>query len=132
LRYVRSASFVSVSTARRTTRTSPVELVSRSFPSGLSARTRVSCRTSAQTARRAKSADDCVDPRLLDRSLAGREYDEQLLADLPPNVDPCGENGEFHTFVYAGPIFGSPLRCERGATVARDGFVFCDLLEQGA
>jgi uncharacterized protein (TIGR00290 family) len=74
----------------------------------------------------------CVDPRLLDRSFAGREYDERLLADLPPNVDPCGENGEFHTFVYAGPIFGSPLRCRRGATVERDDFVFCDLLEQGA
>jgi uncharacterized protein (TIGR00290 family) len=74
----------------------------------------------------------CVDPRLLDRSFAGREYDERLLADLPPNVDPCGENGEFHTFVYAGPIFGSPLGCRRGATIERDGFVFCDLLEQGA
>jgi uncharacterized protein (TIGR00290 family) len=74
----------------------------------------------------------CVDPRLLDRSFAGREYDERLLADLPPNVDPCGENGEFHTFVYAGPIFGSPLRSRRGATVERDGFVFCDLLEQRA
>jgi uncharacterized protein (TIGR00290 family) len=65
----------------------------------------------------------CVDPRLLDRSFAGREYDERLLADLPPNVDPCGENGEFHTFVYPGPIFRSPLRCRRGATVERDGFV---------
>jgi len=72
----------------------------------------------------------CVDTRLLDRSFAGREYDEPLLADLPPNVDPCGENGEFHTFGYAGPIFGSPLRCRRGAIVERDGFVFCDLLEQ--
>jgi hypothetical protein len=77
-----------------------------------------------------RAADD--DPRLLDRSFTGREYDERLLADLPPSVDPCGENGEFHTFVYAGPILGSPLHCRRGATVERDGFVFCDLLEQGA
>jgi diphthamide synthase (EF-2-diphthine--ammonia ligase) len=67
------------------------------------------------------------------RSLLCRSrVDERLLADLPPNVDPCGENGEFHTFVYAGPIFSLPLRCRRGATVERDGFVFCDLLEQGA
>jgi uncharacterized protein (TIGR00290 family) len=70
----------------------------------------------------------CLDPRVLDPSLAGRAYDERLLADLPPGVDPCGENGEFHTFVHAGPIFSEPIACETGEVVERDGFVFCDLL----
>ena len=69
----------------------------------------------------------CLDPRTLDRSFAGRRYDEQLLADLPPGVDPCGENGEFHTFVHAGPIFDEPIACTAGDIVERDGFVFCDL-----
>ncbi len=70
----------------------------------------------------------CVDPRALDASFAGRAYDEQLLADLPANIDPCGENGEFHTFVHAGPIFTEPVACESGEVVEREGFVFCDLL----
>ena len=70
----------------------------------------------------------CLDPRALDRSFAGRSYDEQLLADLPPSVDPCGENGEFHTFVHAGPLFRSPIGCRTGEVVERDGFVFCDLV----
>ena len=70
----------------------------------------------------------CVDPDALDGSFAGREYDERLLADLPPGVDPCGENGEFHTFVYDGPVFDEPVACERGEVVERDGFVFADLL----
>jgi len=70
----------------------------------------------------------CVDPDRLDPSFAGRAFDEELLADLPPEVDPCGENGEFHTFVHAGPIFGRPIGCERGEVVHRDGFVFCDVL----
>jgi uncharacterized protein (TIGR00290 family) len=70
----------------------------------------------------------CVDPRALDASFAGRAYDEQLLADLPAGVDPCGENGEFHTFVHAGPIFTEPIACEIGEVVEREGFVFCDLL----
>jgi uncharacterized protein (TIGR00290 family) len=69
----------------------------------------------------------CLDPRALDASFAGRRYDEQLLADLPPNVDPCGENGEFHTIVHAGPIFASPIACATGAVVEREGFVFCDM-----
>jgi uncharacterized protein (TIGR00290 family) len=69
----------------------------------------------------------CLDPRALDPSFAGRRYDEQLLADLPPNVDPCGENGEFHTFVHAGPIFARPIVCAIGTVVEREGFVFCDL-----
>jgi uncharacterized protein (TIGR00290 family) len=73
----------------------------------------------------------CVDPRVLDSSFAGRPYDEQLLADLPPAVDPCGENGEFHTFVSGGPIFGEPIACERRGIVTRDGFTFCDLVPTG-
>jgi uncharacterized protein (TIGR00290 family) len=74
----------------------------------------------------------CVDPRALDPSFAGREFDEGLLKDLPPAVDPCGENGEFHTFVYDGPIFSEPVACRRGEVVERDGFVFCDLLASDA
>jgi uncharacterized protein (TIGR00290 family) len=70
----------------------------------------------------------CVDPRALDGSFAGRTYGEQLLADLPADVDPCGENGEFHTFVHAGPIFTEPVACEPGEIVERDGFVFCDVM----
>jgi uncharacterized protein (TIGR00290 family) len=70
----------------------------------------------------------CVDPRALDPAFAGRRYDERLLAELPPGVDPCGENGEFHTFVSAGPIFAEPIACETGRIVERDGFVFCDLM----
>ena len=69
----------------------------------------------------------CVEPRTLSPSFAGRAYDEQLLAELPPGVDPCGENGEFHTFVSEGPIFAQPIECETGEIVERDGFVFCDL-----
>ncbi len=69
----------------------------------------------------------CVDPRQLDPSFAGRRYDERLLADLPPGVDPCGERGEFHTFVYAGPIFGHRIECEVGQVSLRDGFAFCEL-----
>jgi uncharacterized protein (TIGR00290 family) len=69
----------------------------------------------------------CVDPRALDPAFCGRQYDERLLAELPPGVDPCGENGEFHTFVSAGPIFAEPIACKRGEIVERDGFVFCDL-----
>jgi uncharacterized protein (TIGR00290 family) len=69
----------------------------------------------------------CVDPRALDGAFCGRRYDERLLAQLPPSVDPCGENGEFHTFVSAGPIFAAPIACVTGEIVERDGFVFCDL-----
>ena len=69
----------------------------------------------------------CVDPKLLAREFVGREFDEHLLSDLPPKVDPCGENGEFHTFVYAGPMFRHDLPVEVGEIVSRDGFVFADL-----
>jgi uncharacterized protein (TIGR00290 family) len=70
----------------------------------------------------------CVDPRQLDGSFAGRRFDAELLAELPADVDPCGENGEFHTFVHAGPIFDAPIACEIGEVVEREGFVFCDVL----
>jgi uncharacterized protein (TIGR00290 family) len=70
----------------------------------------------------------CVDPAKLDPSFAGREFDAGFLDDLPPSVDPCGENGEFHTFVYDGPIFRSPIPFSHGETVERDGFVFHDVL----
>jgi diphthamide synthase (EF-2-diphthine--ammonia ligase) len=69
----------------------------------------------------------CLDPRKLDPTFAGRSYDEHLLAELPSGVDPCGENGEFHTFVYAGPVFRAPIACMLGDVVERDGFVFADL-----
>jgi diphthamide synthase (EF-2-diphthine--ammonia ligase) len=70
----------------------------------------------------------CVDPRLLDASFAGREFDAELLAQLPPGVDPCGEHGEFHTFAYAGPMFRHSVQLREGEVVTRDGFVFADLL----
>jgi uncharacterized protein (TIGR00290 family) len=73
----------------------------------------------------------CVDPRQLDPSFAGRAFDLELLRNLPAGVDPCGENGEFHTFVTGGPIFSAPVRVEHGETVERDGFVFHDLLPHG-
>ena len=69
----------------------------------------------------------CVDPRKLDSAFAGRSYDERLLAELPPEVDPCGENGEFHTFVHGGPIFRRPIACAIGDIVVREGFVFADI-----
>jgi len=71
----------------------------------------------------------CVDTRVLDPSLAGREWNEALLAELPAGIDPCGENGEFHTCVYAGPMFSRPLALERGETVTREPFIWCDLVE---
>jgi uncharacterized protein (TIGR00290 family) len=69
----------------------------------------------------------CVDPRRIDASFCGRAFDAALLRDLPADADPCGENGEFHTFVHAGPIFAAPVPVEHGETVERDGFVFHDL-----
>jgi uncharacterized protein (TIGR00290 family) len=70
----------------------------------------------------------CIDPRVMPRSLAGREFDRSLLADLPAGVDACGENGEFHTFAWDGPMFRSPIRVRGGDVVERDGFVFADLV----
>ena len=72
----------------------------------------------------------CVDPRVLNRDFAGRELDENFFRDLPAGVDPCGENGEFHTFVHDGPLFRKPVRCRTGEVVERDSFVFCDLLAE--
>ncbi len=71
----------------------------------------------------------CVDPRRLAREFAGRRFDATLLDQLPPDVDPCGENGEFHTVVTAGPMFGSPVAARVGEVVERDGFVFADVLD---
>jgi diphthamide synthase (EF-2-diphthine--ammonia ligase) len=71
----------------------------------------------------------CVDPRRLPAHFAGRRFDAELLDELPPEVDPCGEAGEFHTFVCAGPMFSSPIPCRVGAVVERDGFVFADALD---
>ena len=69
----------------------------------------------------------CVNPKALDRSFAGRELDQGFFRDLPATVDPCGENGEFHTFVYDGPIFREPVAVRRGEVVERDSMVYCDL-----
>ncbi|RLI82155.1 diphthine--ammonia ligase [Archaeoglobales archaeon] len=70
----------------------------------------------------------CVDSKFLDESFVGRIYDENFLQELPPNVDPCGENGEFHSFVYDGPIFKSRIYFKVGEIVLRDRFYFCDLI----
>jgi uncharacterized protein (TIGR00290 family) len=70
----------------------------------------------------------CVDPRVLPAEFAGRDFDETLLADLPSGIDPCGERGEFHTFVWDAPGFSAPIDIELGEVVTRDGFVFQDVL----
>lgn len=71
----------------------------------------------------------CVDTRVLDKEFSGREYDEAFLEDLSEDIDPCGENGEFHSFVYDGPIFSRPVEVKRGKKVLRDErFYYCDLL----
>jgi uncharacterized protein (TIGR00290 family) len=69
----------------------------------------------------------CLDPRKLSESFAGRRFDQALLDALPPGIDPCGENGEFHTFASAGPMFSHTIPIAAGETVTCDGFVFCDL-----
>jgi uncharacterized protein (TIGR00290 family) len=70
----------------------------------------------------------CVNPKLLDASFAGRQFDRALLADLPAGVDPCGERGEFHSFAYDGPMFHRPVAVSLGEIVDRDGFAFADVL----
>lgn len=74
----------------------------------------------------------CGDPHKLAPEFAGRDFDEQLLADFPPGVDPCGENGEFHSFVFAGPMFDAEIPIVSGERVQRDGFWFCDILPAAA
>jgi uncharacterized protein (TIGR00290 family) len=73
----------------------------------------------------------CVDPRRLGKEFCGREFDRPFLQSIPSDVDPCGENGEFHTFVYAGPIFKQEIGVTGGEVVLRDGFYFADLLPGG-
>jgi len=79
-------------------------------------------------AARFRAVAACIDPKVLDRSFAGRELDDSFFRDLPPSVDPCGENGEFHTFVFDGPIFRYPIPVTVGEVVERDSFIYCDLL----
>jgi uncharacterized protein (TIGR00290 family) len=70
----------------------------------------------------------CLDPRKLSRTFAGSTFDDAFLRDLPPGIDPCGENGEFHTAATAGPMFASPIAVTVGETVERDGFLFTDVI----
>ena len=69
----------------------------------------------------------CVDPKQIDESFVGREFDSTLLEELPDGVDPCGENGEFHTFCYAGPAFERRIDVKLGEIVRRNGFVYADV-----
>lgn len=79
-----------------------------------------------------KAVITCVDSKSLDGKFAGRYFDNQFLSELPATVDPCGENGEFHSFVYDGPIFQERIRFRRGKVVLRDNrFYFCDLVPRG-
>ncbi|MEO7190281.1 MAG: ATP-binding protein [Vicinamibacterales bacterium] len=71
----------------------------------------------------------CVNPKVLEARFAGREFDDTLLGELPPSVDPCGEHGEFHSFAYDGPMFSRPIDIAPGEVVERDGFVFADLVK---
>jgi uncharacterized protein (TIGR00290 family) len=77
-----------------------------------------------------KAKITCVDPSKLAKSFAGRDYDLQLLEDLPSQVDPCGENGEFHSFVSDAPVFSRSIPVRAGEVVERDGFVFADVLPE--
>ena len=77
-----------------------------------------------------KAKITCVDPRRLDRSFAGSDFDLAFLEKLPPGVDPCGENGEFHTFVSDAPCFTHPIAVRTGDIVERDGFVFADVMPE--
>ena len=72
----------------------------------------------------------CLNPKVMDRAFAGREFDSALRDELPASIDPCAERGEFHTCAYDGPMFSRPIPIETGITVERDGFVFTDLVLQ--
>lgn len=74
----------------------------------------------------------CIDPRRLDPRFCGRRFDAALLRDLPDGIDPCGENGEFHTAVTAGPMFAAPIGISIGETITRDGFTFTDIIPDAA
>ncbi|HVV44263.1 MAG TPA: hypothetical protein VHC72_03635 [Bryobacteraceae bacterium] len=74
-----------------------------------------------------KAKITCVDPSRLSSSFVGRDFDTAFVDSLPPGVDPCGENGEFHSFVYDAPVFSKPIRVRKGVVVQRDGFVFADV-----
>lgn len=90
--------------------------------------------TAALAAQMATTLDTRIvtlDPSKLPESFAGRRLDAACLADLPEGVDPCGENGEFHTCVLDAPCFSAPVRAKRGETVTRDGFVYSDLIPEG-
>lgn len=91
-------------------------------PTGALAQEMIACGTRAKLT--------CIDTGKLDRSFVGREFDEELLAALPEEVDPCGERGEFHSFVYAGPMLNATLPVSVGETVVRDQFVFADLIAE--
>lgn len=75
-----------------------------------------------------KAVITCLNPKNMAPEFTGREYNEQFLTDLPDNIDPCGENGEFHSFAFDGPMFNNPVGIVLGETVSRDGLCFQDLL----
>lgn len=77
-----------------------------------------------------KAAITCLDPRVLPADFAGRQFSGKLLEELPESVDPCGENGEFHTFAWDGPMFKYPIPVVAGEVVTRNGFVYSDLLPE--
>lgn len=79
-----------------------------------------------------KSIVSCIDTKVLDNKFLGRQFDKDFLAELPPKIDPSGENGEFHSFVYDGPIFKQRIGYKRGESVLRDSFYFCDLIPQNS
>lgn len=77
-----------------------------------------------------KAITTCVDSNVLDKSFAGRIIDYDFISELPDNIDPCGENGEFHTFVFDGPLFKEKINISVGGIILRDGFYYCDLIEE--
>jgi uncharacterized protein (TIGR00290 family) len=79
-----------------------------------------------------KSVISCIDTKVMDKKFLGRQFDEDFIAELPSNIDPSGENGEFHSFVYDGPIFKQRIGYSLGETVLRDSFHFCDLIPQNS